>query len=294
MTDIAATLGGGAMPTADPAVSEPTAPAETPPANGAGSVTNVVDGVKAAAAAVDANGKAVAVAVVAPDRSAVIARVDALAAQIHSAPKGGSKAYQVELAQVAAFLPRLRAMGNEDLIDQAELALDALRSDPPSMVLARKTNRALRWALWARSYNPATRMMVGVAILSYFFAFGWLLMGGKILGLDVQSLLGPAVFGWLGSVASMVTRINSFRTVENPITVGATRPLLGAAFGIFSYLALHAGIVSIGGNQPTAELYLAIAFIAGFSERFVPDLISQVEDVAGGTDASVKVEATAK
>ena len=132
-------------------------------------------------------------------------------------------------------------------------------------------------------------MMVGVAILSYFFAFGWLLAGGTILGLDVHSLLGPAVFGWLGSVASMVTRINSFRNVEDPITVGATRPLLGAAFGIFSYLALQSGIVTIGGANPKPELYLAIAFIAGFSERFVPDLIGQVEDVAGGA----KAEATA-
>ncbi len=46
--------------------------------------------------------------------------------------------------------------------------------------------------------------------------------------------------------------------------------------------------MTIGGINPKPELYLAIAFIAGFSERFVPDLIGQVEEVAG-----VKAEATA-
>jgi hypothetical protein len=243
---------------------------------------------------VGAQGQVIAVAVAGQDRSLVNARVDQLAARIRDAKHGGSKAYQGELARVTGFLPRLRMAGNEDLIDEAEIALGALLCDPPSMVLANRTNGSIRWALWSRGYNPATRMMVGVAVLSYFFAFGWLLAGGTILGLDIQSLLGPAVFGWLGSVASMVTRINSFRTVENPITVGATRPLLGAAFGIFSYLALQSGIVTIGGADPNPELFIAVAFVAGFSERFVPDLISSVEEVAGVKKADASAVASTK
>jgi hypothetical protein len=300
MTELAATLGGNASQAvehsdgsaaaagaaADAAEALATLPSSEP-ANGAQAT---------AVAAVGPQGQAVAaaVAVAGQDRTLAIARVDQLAARIREAKPGGSKAYQGELARVTGFLPRLRLAGNEDLIDEAEIALGALLRDPPSMVLAGRTNGALRRALWLRSYNPATRMMVGVAILSYFFAFGWLLAGGTILGLDIQSLLGPAVFGWLGSVASMVTRINSFRTVDNPITVGATRPLLGAAFGIFSYLALRSGIVTIGGTDPNPELFIAVAFVAGFSERFVPDLISSVEEVTGGKNADASAEASVK
>jgi hypothetical protein len=297
MTELAATLGGNAIQTVEPSGGGPAASgAPSPVAETLAAVADpgAVGGTQAAAvAAVGPQGQLVAVATAGPDRSVIVARVDRLAARILEAPHGGSKAYQGELARVTGFLPRLRMAGNEDLIDEAEIALGALLGEPPSMVLAGRTNRAIRWALWSRSYNPATRMMAGVAILSYFFAFGWLLAGGTILGLDPQSLIGPAVFGWLGSVASMVTRINSFRTVDNPITVGVTRPLLGAAFGIFSYLALQSGIVTIGGTDPNPELYIAIAFIAGFSERFVPDLISSVEDVTGGRKPDASADASA-
>lgn len=288
MTELAATLNGdptqesGASADADAA----TAVAEAAAAAVA-NATGEVGTQAGAAVADDGKGKSVSVTVATVDRSAVLARVDGLAKRIAGAKQGGPKAYQIELARATSFLPRLRQAGNDDLIDQAEIALGALLSEPASMVLAAQTHDSIGRTLWLRAYNPATQMMVSVAILSYFFAFAWLIVGGKILGLDVQNLIGPAVFGWLGSVASMVTRLNRFRKVENPIIFGATRPLLGAAFGIFSYLALSSGVITIGptGVDPKPELFIAIAFIAGFSERFVPDLIGQVEDLASTSKA---------
>jgi hypothetical protein len=219
-------------------------------------------------------------------------RIDGLAARIRSVPPGAPPNLQKELARAARMLPRLRLPSNQDLIDEVEIGIDALMSDPPSLELAKRTNAGVARDLQLRAYTPATRMMVGVAVLSYFFAFGWLLAGGTLLDLDVRNLVGPAVFGWLGSVASMVTRINKFKNVPNPITVGATRPILGSAFGIFTYLLLTSGVISLAGT-PSGQFYLAIAFIAGFSERFVPDLISQVEDaVTGSKPATAETETT--
>ena len=203
-------------------------------------------------------------------------RIEKLAAMISSAPAGTPKNVQKELARSARLLPRLRAPSNRDLIDEVAISVHALLLDPPNLDLAKQANDGVGRDLRFRTYTPATRMLVGVAILSYFFAFGWLLAGGKILDLEISMLVGPAVFGWLGSVASIVTRINNFRNVANPLTVGATRPVLGSAFGIFTYLALTSGIVTFS-TTPSPQFYLAIAFIAGFSEQFVPDLISQFE-----------------
>jgi hypothetical protein len=264
---------GATMPEAAEAAAEVAAEPEAAPERAAARKRRArKDGVVTAAARA---GDAVAIAV-AEAPSPTPDRIDAIAAAILGAPAGTPKEIQSELARSARLLPRLRLSGNNDLVDEIAIAVRAALVDPPNLDLARKANAGVAGDLRFRSYTPATRMLVGVAILSYFFAFGWLLAGGQILGLEIRNLIGPAIFGWLGSVASMVTRINKFRHVPNPLTVGATRPVLGSAFGIFTYLALTSGIVNLGTTlEPTA--YFAIAFIAGFSERFVPDLISQFE-----------------
>ena len=268
---------------------------ETPPGAGPADaeqtpVAEKTDVVKAASKA----GAAVAIAV-ATAPSPTVDRIDQLAAKILAAPAGMSKEIQAELARPARLLPKLRVGANQDLVDEVAIAVRALLLEPPNLDLARRANSGAAQDIRFRSYTPATRMLVGVAILSYFFAFGWLLAGGEILDLQIRDLVGPAVFGWLGSVASIVTRINNFRNVANPLTVGATRPVLGSAFGIFTYLALTSGIVSFA-NELTPQFYLAVAFVAGFSERFVPDLISQFESETrresdAATDATVVAQA---
>jgi hypothetical protein len=246
------------------------------------------------------SGNSVAVATV--TSSDQLKRIDDLALLIVSAPSGAKKAVQQELAKAAHFLPRLRSPANADLIPEVEIAVSALLLDPPNLEIAKAANGHVYWDLWRRSYTPAVRMLAGVAVLSYLLALLWLLAGaasgGIVLDIPFGSLVGPAIFGWLGSVASIVTRINKFRDVPNPLLVGATRPVLGAAFGIFIYLALTSGIVTFS-QGITNEFYLALAFVAGFSERLVPDLISQFESddavsvSVGDGDAKAKAEAKA-
>lgn len=95
--------------------------------------------------------------------------------------------------------------------------------------------------------------------------------------------------GTFGGVISILTRIQQFDNPKTqkyedaflPLLIGLIKPFLGGGFAFFIYLLLNSGIspIEIKGQSMSRNFYgfLALAFIAGFSERFVPDLISQVE-----------------
>ncbi|TRU44526.1 MAG: hypothetical protein EWV91_16330 [Microcystis aeruginosa Ma_QC_Ca_00000000_S207] len=99
--------------------------------------------------------------------------------------------------------------------------------------------------------------------------------------------------GTLGGVVSILTRLQDFDNPKNqkydddllPFIIGLTKPILGGSFAFFILLILNSSIFPIG-LQPSNKdngngiyLYglLTMAFVAGFSERIVPDLITQVE-----------------
>jgi len=99
--------------------------------------------------------------------------------------------------------------------------------------------------------------------------------------------------GTLGGAVSLLTRLKDFDDPKNqkynddllPLLIGLTKPILGGSFAFFILLILNSSISPLeirGRNDDNGNgiyLYgiLAMAFVAGFSERIVPDLISQVE-----------------
>ena len=99
--------------------------------------------------------------------------------------------------------------------------------------------------------------------------------------------------GTLGGAVSLLTRLQDFDNPKNqkydddllPFIIGLTKPILGGSFAFFILLILNSNISPLeirGGtenNRNGIYLYglLTMAFVAGFSERLVPDLISQVE-----------------
>ncbi|MFN9675939.1 MAG: hypothetical protein ACK552_26555, partial [Microcystis sp.] len=99
--------------------------------------------------------------------------------------------------------------------------------------------------------------------------------------------------GTLGGAVSLLIRLQDFDDPKNqkydddllPLIIGLTKPILGGSFAFFILLILNSNIFPIDirprtkGTGDDTYLYglLAMAFVAGFSERLVPDLISQVE-----------------
>jgi hypothetical protein len=114
--------------------------------------------------------------------------------------------------------------------------------------------------------------------------------GGQILPTETYPFVILLVMtGTFGGVISILTRIQQFDNPKTqkyedaflPFLIGLIKPFLGGGFAFFIYLLLNSGIspIEIKGQSASRNFYgfLALAFIAGFSERFVPDLISQVE-----------------
>jgi hypothetical protein len=127
-------------------------------------------------------------------------------------------------------------------------------------------------------------MIPGIAVLIFLS-----IIAGRttISGIDVQDLLIVLAAGGLGAVLSVMTRITSKKTpLEIPdrtshalITVaGLFRPIIGGIFGLALYILLNAGLVDVfklPEHDPAKRLFFfgAVAFLAGFSERWAQDVM---------------------
>ena len=119
------------------------------------------------------------------------------------------------------------------------------------------------------------------ALLALFVGFG---------GIDGRELFGCLIAGGLGALVSVMSRISAGRFhlasdfgAKYPLFLGLLRPLIGSIFGLVIYFALAGGLVKIfnlpkPGIGATADndrlyFYAAMAFLAGFSERWARDML---------------------
>lgn len=111
---------------------------------------------------------------------------------------------------------------------------------------------------------------------------------------DRFSLILLAVsMGALGSTISVIVRANTFiqqaqETDSDLFLTGFFRPFVGMSFAIFCVALVEAGIFSglfnfdAKENDDRVYFYVAIAFVAGFSERLVRDVVIKTEDTLAG------------
>ena len=207
---------------------------------------------------------------------------------------------QRELAHLLALLPHVAASGDHFLLGSVRLALSSLLRSSPNVVFARNTRLhvaqrlgiypSLRWALMS-SPIPAVRVMSGLLVVAVL-ALPLLALTVVLLRVQFEHMNAPTldlddfilfgIIGAAGSVVSITVRIDEFnRWPPDPSILfftGLFKPIIGFFFAIFVVLVLNSGIVQIGlVEERQAYFFLAISFIAGFSERFARDIASQTE-----------------
>lgn len=94
------------------------------------------------------------------------------------------------------------------------------------------------------------------------------------------ALLVGCIGGIIGAAISVLQRsadleIRRFLPATQVITQGAVRVTLGVLFGVLIVVASRAGVVSEAMAANANAAFIA-GVVAGFSERFVPDLLSKV------------------
>jgi len=107
----------------------------------------------------------------------------------------------------------------------------------------------------------------------------------KVLGLDSSLLILVGLAGALGSIVSIMVRIQDFGKAGDAdqsvlFFTGFFKPVIGMSFALFVFAVLSAGILPIT-IEPEKSRYFfaALGFVSGFSERFASDVASRTEGV---------------
>jgi len=228
------------------------------------------------------------------DRGAIIAE---LAKKIRA--KLGSEmpeAVQAELATLLGLVPE--ASGSNSLcLCEFEIAVDALLADTPKLELARGLRMKFEEQMWQKRFGgrllkalPATRVVFGLFMTSILLipALIWSthmhFSDSHPDTMDMDLLVLVCSFGAFGAVTSIMVRLRSFDSIHAPpltlFLTGLFKPFIGALFAAFALVLVESKLI----NLPEAKLVyfaLAVAFVAGFSERFGEDLTTLVVNKVG-------------
>jgi hypothetical protein len=226
---------------------------------------------------------------------------------------------QFELARISNVLPSLRSCEHLDRIAHLKLAVAALGADKPNIEFARairqdtefliqRTQRGMfRFVYRIAGTTPLSAILAGVAcaaatmlIAAILFALMKFTVGfgaGNLSIPGARTALFMAIFAAIGSFVSVVTRLADVaKTREYEpfliFTTGFFKPWVGLIFAFFIFCLLESKVLQIGlpSTDPDSKtfLYLALAFVSGFSERLVSDFISRTEtQIAGPRPAPV-------
>ncbi len=230
-----------------------------------------------------------------------------LAARVDHALSGEvSKELQQELAALVTLIPGTREHLGSEQLQLLRSAVRALLGEKPNFTYARELKGVLqksirdktsplRLSLWQRE-SPSILVVIGLGLFAYLVAplALWVMprliqWGGRSpgAGLSIEDLVLITVIGALGSVTSIMVRLQDFDARANIkpgvlVLFGFFKPIIGMFFALFSYTLFNAGLLPAVQIPEGKDIYfyMTLAFITGFSERFAGDIISQVQQRA--------------
>jgi hypothetical protein len=207
-----------------------------------------------------------------------------------------------EFCRFVGLLPDLKNVKDRAVVREAKMIATYLDRDDIEGSVARRIIGGLADRLRPLSGLPALHVMFGLMlffaallvadlILSYFWQnAGWSIAaaaqypGFYIFNVSPWLIIAVGTAGGLGSIVSILTRIQSFTALAGTDRrllwmIGAMRPVIGIVFGLFMFAMLQAQILPFSfpeGPQSNFQ-FLAMAFVAGFSERWSLGVVSSVE-----------------
>jgi hypothetical protein len=201
---------------------------------------------------------------------------------------------------------------NPQLLGSVDTAVRALLREPPQLEYASRTLKYVRrkvrpfigaglWESLKRSMkaSPAAVVVVGLIVTFVLLTFVPLISRGldlssvtigTFLNINPSVLLLIGVVGALGSIASIMLRIRdsdfaAYTANNDPwpwLFFGLFKPVIGALFALFIFAVIKSGLLPVEVTDDTEGwLIIAVSFIAGFSERFAPSMLSSTEEALG-------------
>lgn len=208
---------------------------------------------------------------------------------------------QANLSRAITLLTNSRGSLRKRVIDKLDIAINALSLEPPNNALASAliaetetqiANTRSIFSIFSRLLNsdaPPTIVIIGMGALLYFaipiiwFYVPTLANKHHLLGIDTSLLILAWIGGAMGSIVSIMVRIEDFAQPRDPdpsvlFFTGFFKPVIGAVFAMFALSVVKSGIIPIAINA-TGETYffLALSFVSGFSERFAQDIAITTE-----------------
>ncbi|MEK6300672.1 MAG: hypothetical protein AABO41_08130 [Acidobacteriota bacterium] len=211
------------------------------------------------------------------------------------------------VAQLINALPYLeRLKGARVNVGQAEVAAAALLAQEPQIELAKKIIEELarRIKIYQSTFqsvlhgrSPVSQLLLGIVVhllllAAILLGLAILRRGGILEGFEpitVWVLVGGA----LGGITSLLVRLHDFAIIArwsaeaDPKVLfftGMLKPVVGTVLALFIWSAFSSGLLSLNlqiAATNSTLLYFALSFLAGFSERFAPDLANRASPMAG-------------
>ena len=136
--------------------------------------------------------------------------------------------------------------------------------------------------------------IIGFSILAAIFLPILILRSQEIHNLTPEEITMACLIyygsigGGIGAIISVMNRVNSgnlqLSNEPDPVStriIGIIRPVIGGVFGILILILFHSGFSAfslIGDELKIMSNFIVLSFIAGFFERFVPDILDKTKN----------------
>lgn len=211
------------------------------------------------------------------------------------------------LSEVYGMLRRVRRTRDPLLVARLESVVQALVKNPPNCEFAEGVLQDIKDELdeYSNFYKkmkhghvPSSSLMIFGASSVFFLICLPAIMSElidetnginleRVLfdGFTLMQLYTVIVFGALGSIISILLRINDFEEhfdVGGRVVyfTGVIRPIIGAVFALIVFLIINSDLIGVPIDREGVKinsLGIIIAFISGFSERFAPAILLAAE-----------------